>query len=170
MRNVIRSKWFRSALALTLLLFVAQCGDESDIVIDQELQCLGEDFAGGAYTFTVNSVSDDCGLGDFGLLDEFVSPGDQFGPVVLPSAQQLPPTIDIPFDPPLGTVTVAISLQGDRFFVMTTEPITIPVNPPVTGTVSGNLCPVEGDEIVSGFNIVTTAPIPCNIRVGATGT
>ncbi len=168
MRNVIRSRWFLSLLLLALAPLVAQCGNESDVVIEQQLNCLGQDFAGGLYTFTVNSVSNDCGLDD--IISQLVGPGDQFGPVSLPDAQQLPPTIDIPFDPPIGTVTVAISLQGDRLWVTTPQPITIPVFPPVTGTVSGTLCPVEGGEIVSGFTIVTTAPISCNIGVAATGT
>ena len=97
MRKVIRSRWFPPLLVLALALFVAHCGNESDVVVDQELQCLGQDFPGGGYTFTVNSVSNDCGLD--ALIDQLVGPGDQFA-VVLPAAQELPTTTDITFDDP----------------------------------------------------------------------
>lgn len=170
MHKVIRSRWFPPLLVLALALFVAHCGNESDVVVDQELQCLGQDFPGGGYTFTVNSVSNDCGLD--ALIDQLVGPGDQFA-VVLPAAQELPTTTDITFDDPIGTVTVDISLQGDRIRVTTPNPITRPVTGfgNVTGTVSGILCPVEGDEIISSFNIGATAlNVTCNIGVAATGT
>jgi hypothetical protein len=169
-RNVIRSRWSQSVLLFALALLVAQCGNESDVVIDQELHCLGQDFPGGGYMFTVDSVSNDCGLDAF--IDELVGPGDQFS-VVLPAAQQLPTTTDITFDPPIGTVTVDISLQEDRIRVTTPNPITrlVPGFGNVTGTVSGILCPVEGGDIVSSFNIGATAlNVTCNISVAATGT
>ena len=54
MNNMIRSKWLRSILLLTLVLSAANCGDDSEVII-QELNCPAlEGFAGGDYFFTVD--------------------------------------------------------------------------------------------------------------------
>ena len=48
MNNMIRSTWLRSILLIALLLSASNCGDESEVIIE-ELDCDLEGFEGGNY-------------------------------------------------------------------------------------------------------------------------
>ncbi len=168
MSNMIRSTGFQFILLFALVLSAASCGDESEVII-QDLNCDLDGFTGGNFIFTVDGVSTTCPISTE-LLDQFVSPGDQF-PVVLPAVEDLPPTIDIDFGPPIGAVTFAVEVQEDRLIVTSTQPITIPDfgfgN--ITGTVLGSVCPIEGGEILAAFTISLTSPFSCSLQISATG-
>lgn len=172
MSNMIGSTGFRFILLFALVLFASNCGDESEIIIE-ELDCDLQGFQGGNYEFEINSVSDGCTGGV--IVGEFVKPGDQFGPVALPPVDQLPPTIVIPDVPLIGQVEFLISTSGDVIRISASPP---PVNVPglgtITATVSGTLCPLAGTSDLSGsFTVtITSAPLidtPCSIRLPITG-
>ena len=71
MNNMIRSTWLRFVLLFALVLSASNCGDASEIII-QELECPAlEGFAGGVYSFTVDvgGIADGCAGGAFNAFD-----------------------------------------------------------------------------------------------------
>jgi len=177
MNNMIRSKWLRSILLLTLVLSAANCGDESEVIIE-ELDCELEGFEGGNFMFNINSVSDGCTGGL--LVGTVVSPGDSFGPVALPGTDELPATIDILGVPLVGTVPVQISTEGQFIRIEGTDQIEefIPeLSTTVTATVSGTLCPVAATRVDGQITVRVLSPsipilmptTPCNVTVLASG-
>jgi hypothetical protein len=172
MRKVM---WLKSLLLLALVLFVAQCGDESEIVLEDGdgQDCLLEDFDGGSYTFSVTDVTDGCLNG---ALEPYVTIGTPFGPVEIPGVDELSDDpINIPGVPVLGTVSVQVSCSGTSLRIAGTGPIEVPVPliGNVTATISGVLSPVSEDTVSGGLTArVTSAPFPtpCNLIVQATGT
>jgi len=171
MHNMIRSTWLRSILLFALVLSASNCGDESEIII-QELDCDLEGFEGGNYEFVIDNVSDGCAGG---LIGQYVQPGDRFGPVFLPPADQLPPTIVIPDVPLVGRVEFQVSTDGNVIRISGSPgPVTVPGIGTVTATVSGTLCPDPESTQVNGEVTVTltSAPLiatPCNVRALVAG-
>ena len=172
MRKVM---WLKSLLLLALVLFVAQCGDESEIVLEDGdgQDCLLEDFDGGSYAFSVTGVTDGCLNG---ALKSYVPIGTPFGPVDIPGVDELSDDpIIIPGIPVVGTVSVQVSCSGAGLQIAGTGPIEVPVPQigNVTATVSGVLSPDSEDTVNGGITArVTSAPFPtpCNLTVQATGT
>jgi hypothetical protein len=174
MRNVPRSNWLKPLLLLALVPFVAQCGDESEIVIEDGdgQDCLLDEFDGGSYAFSVTGVTDGC-LG--GALEQGIPDGTPFGPVEFPALEELPATVNIPGIPLVGRVSVQVACSGNNLRIAGTEPIAIvvPGFGAVTATVSGILTPVPEDTVNGGITArVTTAPFPtpCNLTLQAIGT
>jgi hypothetical protein len=174
MREVMRSKWLKPLLLLALVPFVAQCGDESEIVLEDGdgQDCLLEEFDGGSYGFSVTGVSDGC-LG--GALEQGIPDGTPFGPVEFPALEELPAPVNIPGIPLVGTVSVQLSCSGNNLRIAGTEPIEIvvPGFGAVTATVSGILSPASETTVSGGITArVSSAPFPtpCNLTVQTTGT
>ena len=170
MNNMIRSKWLRSILLLTLVLSAANCGDESEVIIE-ELDCVLDGFEGGTYTFAVNSISDNPDGCSLGQADSFV--GQLFGPVVLPGTDELPsPATEIPGIPLVGAVEVIFSTNGDVIRVQGTEQVEVsyPVIGNITATVSGTLCPASATRVDGQITVRIISPISCNVTALATGT
>lgn len=189
MRNVLRPSESRSVLvpvlALAVAFFVAQCGDDSEIVIDQELQCLGEDFQGGDFSLLIDveRVFDRCAAGAF---KSYIAAGP-YGPFTLPSGAQLaqgPQEITITL-PLVGEVTGTLSLGGSTLRFEVEQPIRIEdiVLPFSLGTVdveagvSGNICPVSQEQLEAAFTVTVQdvqpdLPLintPCRIEVPVSG-
>ncbi len=182
MSNMLRSTWLKFILLFALVLFVAQCGDESEVII-QELNCPAlEDFEGGDYSFTVNvgGITDGCAGGLFnGLIDR-----DPYGPVTLPALTDLPDedfTVTLPF---VGEVTGRLSSSGGALRLTVEDPIQgIRIQVPgvgevtVTARVSGILCPVSATRVDAAFTVTVQSiqpPVPlvnppCTVGVPATG-
>lgn len=182
MRKVMRSKWFKSLLLVALVLFVAHCGDESEIVLEDGdgQDCLLEDFQGGSYTFTANALSDGCTEENW-LETFFPIAGEQFGPVEVPGLDELPATVAIPGIPLVGTVSVQVSCSGTDLEISETEEMVVPLNGwgSITGKVSGTLSPVSETRVDARiwFKIISEeVPLielertPCIVTVQATGT
>jgi|GEM_PF-3177844 len=172
MNNMIRSRWLRSILLFALVLSAANCGDESEVII-QELNCDLEGFEGGNYEMVINSVTDGCTGGV--IVGQYVQPGDRFGPVTLPPGDQLPPTIVIPNVPLVGTVEFQVSTDGNVIRISGSPgQANVPGIGSVTATVSGTFCPIAETAQVDGEVTVsiTSAPLidtPCNVRALVTG-
>jgi hypothetical protein len=169
MHNMIRSTWLRFILLFALVLSASNCGDESEVIIE-ELDCMLEGFEGGTYIFAVNSVSDSPAGCSFGQADTFV--GQLFGPVVLPGTDELPsPPTDIPGIPLVGTVEVIFSIDANAIRVRGTEPVQafFPGIGNITATVSGTLCPVSATRVEGQITVRITSPISCNVTALATG-
>jgi hypothetical protein len=182
MRSVTQSTWFKSLLFFALVLFTAQCGSESEIIV-QELNCPAlEGFEGGDYLFTVviRNIVDGCAGGFFNAL---VLPGP-YGPVTLPALGDLPDdnfTVTLPF---VGQVTGRLSSNGTALLLTVPDPIRLDdlVTPfgviDVIARVSGTLCPVSADRLEAAFTVTVDSidpaiPLvrtPCVIGVPATGT
>jgi hypothetical protein len=168
MRNVTRSTWWIAILMCGVVFFNANCGDESETIT---LDCNLEGYEGGDYVFTVDSVGTTCPISEE-LLNDFVSPGDQF-PVVLPDLEEVPPAIDIDFGPPINTLTFDIKVQEDRIRVTTNQPTTIfvPGLGNATGSADGSLCAPGQGEILATFTIsISLPPVSCSVQVLAVGT
>ena len=143
MSNMSRSIWLKFILLFALVLSAANCGDESEVIIE-ELDCLIDGFEGGDYFFTVDvgGIADGCAGGLFnGLID----PGP-YGPITLPASAELPQdvTMTLPF---VGEVTGTLSSSGGALRLTVPDPIQgigIVVPPfgavNVTARVSGTLC------------------------------
>ena len=180
MNNMIRSTWLRFILLFALVLSAANCGDESEVIIE-ELDCPAlEGFAGGQYLFTVDvgGVVDGCARGFFnGLID----PGP-YGPVTLPALADLPQdiTMTLPF---VGVVTGRLSVVGGTMRLTVEDPIELVgiVIPPfgtvdVTARVSGTLCPVSATRVDAVFTVtvvdidpdVSLITTPCTVGVPGT--
>jgi hypothetical protein len=180
MHNMIRSTWLRSILLFALVLSASNCGDESEVII-QELDCPAlEGFAGGDYFFTVDvgGIADGCAGGFFNGL---IAPGP-YGPVTLPALADLPQdiTMTLPF---VGEVTGRLSLGGGALHLTVEEPIELVgiVVPPfgtvdVTARVAGTLCPISATRVDAVFtiNVVDIDPdvplitTPCTVGVPGT--
>jgi hypothetical protein len=180
MNNMIRSTWLRSILLFALVLSASNCGDESEIII-QELDCPAlEGFAGGQYSFTVdvNEIVDGCAGGFF---NDFFDPGP-YGPVTLPPLADLPQdiTITLPF---VGVVTGRLSAGSGTMRLTVEDPIElVGIVLPAFGTVditarvSGTLCPISATRVDAAF-VVTVVDInpgvplvttPCTVGVPGT--
>ncbi len=177
---MIRSTWLRSILLFALVLSASNCGDESEIII-QELDCPAlEGFAGGQYFFTVDvsEVVDGCAGGFFNGL---IPPGS-YGPVTLPAVADLPQdiTITLPF---VGEITGSLSASGGAMRLAVDDPIQVVgiVVPPfgtvdVTARVSGTLCPISATTVEAVFTVtvvdinpdIPLITTPCTIGVPGT--
>ncbi len=169
MSNMRRSTGLKFILLLALVLSAANCGDDSEIII-VDLSCPALDgFQGGAFLFTVDSVSDDPQGCSFGQGDEFV--GEQFGPIDLPGTEELPAQRVIEDVPLVGDVTVNVTTDGETIRVEGTEPIDVlvPGLGNITATVSGILCPTSADQVDGQVTVRITNPFTCNVRVQANG-
>ena len=168
MNNMIRSTWLRSILLFALVLSASNCGDESEVIIE-ELDCMVEGFGGGTYLFTVDSVRDNPEGCSFGQADSFV--GEQFGPVDLPAAVDLPAQRTIEDVPLVGTVTVDITTDGQIIRMDGTEQIQVfvPGFGNITATVTGLLCPKSAARVDGQITVRITSPISCNVTALATG-
>jgi hypothetical protein len=170
-------------LLFAMILFVAQCGDESEVVIEDGdgQNCLLEDFDGGSYTFTANALSDGC-TEDKWLETFFPIAGEQFGPVEIPSLDELPATVDIPGIPLVGTVPVQVSCSGTDLEIEETEEILVSLNGfgSIAVKVSGILSPVSEETSVEAriwlkivseqVPLIEFERIPCILTVQAAGT
>jgi len=180
MNNMIRSTWLRAILLFALLLSAANCGNESEVII-QELDCPAlEGFAGGQYLFTVavNEIVDGCAGGFFnGLIYQ-----GPYGPVTLPAKADLPQdiTITLPF---VGEVTGRLSSNGTSLQLTVDDPIQVEgiVIPPfgtanVTARVAGTLCPISATRVDAVFTVrvvdinpdVPLITTPCTVGVPGT--
>jgi hypothetical protein len=177
MNNMIRSTWLRAILLFALLLSAANCGNESEVII-QELDCPAlEGFAGGQYLFTVdvNEIVDGCANGFFiGLID----PGP-YGPVTLPALADLPQdiTMTLPF---VGDVTGRLSVSGGAIRLRVEDPIelvgidTLFGTANVTASVAGTLCPISAARVDAVFTVRVidiNPPLiatPCTVGVPGT--
>ena len=179
MSSVIRSTWFKFLPILALALFTVQCGDDSEVIIQDH--CPGLDgFEGGDYIFMVNvgDIVDGCAQGAFnGLID----PGP-YPAVTLPALADLPLdiTIDLPF---VGPVTGGLSSDGNTLRLTVDDPIdVVGIEVPIIGQVdvtvrvSGTLCPISATRVDAAFAVSVESidppliPTPCTIGVPATGT
>ena len=181
MSNMLRSTWLKFILLFALVLSAANCGDESEVIIE-ELDCLIDGFEGGDYFFTVDvgGIADGCAGGLFnGLID----PGP-YGPVTLPALTDLPDedfTVTLPF---VGEVTGRLSSSGGALRLTVEDPIQgirIQVSGvgevTVTARVSGILCPVSATRVDAAFTVTVQSiqpPVPlvnppCTVGVPATG-
>jgi hypothetical protein len=180
MNNMIRSKWLRFALLFALVLSAANCGDESEVII-QELDCPAlEGFAGGQYLFTVDvgEIVDGCADGAF---NDLIDPGP-YGPITLPAAADLPQdiTMTLPF---VGQVTGTLSSGSGALRLTVEDPIQVVgiVLPlvgavDVTARVSGTLCPISATRVDAAFTVtvvdivpdVPLIPTPCTVGVPGT--
>jgi len=180
MRKVLQSTWLKPLLLLALFLFVAQCGDESEIVLE-DLECFVEGFEGGDYTFSVDveGIDDRCAAGIF---NSYIVPGP-WGPFPLPGETDPPQdiTITLPF---VGEVTGTVSWNGETIRLVVWQPIQITgivvpgfgaVN--VTARVSASFCPAS-QERVDGVLTITIQEVqpeipvintPCQITVPGFG-
>jgi hypothetical protein len=129
-------------------------------------------FEGGSFLFTVGAVEDSCLGGNF---EQLLPPGEDFGPILLPGLEALPDPIQIPFDPPVGTVTATISEEGGILSITTgaeeTE-LNVPEVGTVFATLTAGLTPITGSWIQAIFTFHVTSPpdlMPCDVRIGATG-
>ena len=178
MRKVMRSKWLKSLLLVALVPFVAQCGDESEIVLEDP-ECFVEGFEGGDYAFTVDveRIEDRC---TGGLLNSYIVPGP-WGPFLLPGEQDPPQdiTVTLPF---VGQVTGTVSWNGAALRLVVWQPIQITgiVVPvfgavDVTARVSADFCPVSQEQVdgVLTITILETQPevinTPCQVTAPAVG-
>jgi hypothetical protein len=180
MHNTIRSTWLRSILLFALVLPASNCGDETEIIIE-ELECPAlEGFAGGVYFFTVDvgGIADGCADGTFNdLIDQ-----GPYGPVTLPASSTLPQDITITL-PLVGDVTGTLYVDGGVMRLGVEDPIQVvgiilpvfgPVN--VTARVSGTLCPISATRVDAVFtiNVVDIDPdvplitTPCTVGVPGT--
>jgi hypothetical protein len=156
MNNMIRSTWLKFFLLFALVLSASNCGDETEIIIEEPECPALQGFAGGVYLFTVDvdRIVDGCAGGAFNGL---IGPGP-YGPITLPASSTLPQ--DIPMDLPLvGEVTASLSLNGGvmRLEVdpIQVDGITLPIigTVDVTAGVSGTLCPVSATRVDAVFTI-----------------
>lgn len=177
MGSVTRSKWFKVLLISALALFTAQCGDDSEVIV-QKCDAL-DGFEGGDYLFVVDvgGIVDGCAGG---LFNGFIDPGP-YGPVTLPALGDLPQdiTMELPF---VGEVTATLSLANGVLRLRVEDPIQLDdiVTPigavDVTARVSGTLCPVSAIRVDAGFTVTVQSinpaviATPCTIGVPATGT
>lgn len=177
MNNMIRSTWLRFILLFALVLSAANCGDESEVIIE-ELDCMIDGFEGGTYLFAVNSVRDGCTPGL--IAGQVVSPGDLFGPVDLPGTAELPAQRDILNVPLVGRVPVNISTDGNFIKIQGTEQVEVlipEIGSTITATVSGTLCPVSVNRVDGQITVRILSPsipilmptTPCNVTALATG-
>ena len=168
MSSLIRYAWLSAVLVLALGFFASNCGDESEVIIE-EMDCQLDGFEGGSYLFTVNDIrdSENCSMG---LADGYI--GQTFGPAVLPATDQLPsdPT-DINNVPLVGTVPVVFSTNGQAIQVAGTDQIqaSYPGIGTITATVSGILCPASASRVDGQITVRVTSPITCNVTAVATG-
>ena len=178
MNNMIRSKWLKFALLFPLVLTAANCGDESEVII-QEWDCPALDgFPGGQYSFTVDvgGIDDRCTGGSFnGLID----PGP-YGPINLPAEADLPQdiTMTLPF---AGEVTGTLSSGNGALRLVVEDPVQVVgiVIPPfgeinATARVSGILCPISATSVDAAFTVTVQSvepaviSTPCTIGVPGT--
>lgn len=168
----IQSAGMICILIFGIALFAANCGDESEVIIE-ELECQLEGFPGGNFTFSVTGVSDSPDNCSFGLADEFV--GETFGPVAIPATEDLPsdPT-EIGNVPIVGSIEVIFSTDGEAIQVTGTEQIegTLPGIGAFTATLSGVICPVSTGRAEGRLTVSITQPfqpVTCNVTARATG-
>ena len=98
MRHVVRSTWCKPALLFLLIPFFGQCGDVSEILIEDP-ECFVEGFGGGDYAFVidVDRIEDFCPSsqervdGNLIITIQEVQPG---APVLDPPCQATAPAID----------------------------------------------------------------------------
>jgi hypothetical protein len=193
---MIQSTWLKSLLLFVLVLFTAQCGDESEVIVDLSCPSFGEsggtidfpcpsldDFNGGPYSFMVNvgDIDDRCAGGAFnGQI-----PQGPYGPVTLPSSAALEQgsqkiTMELPM---VGFVEGTLSLTESFIELTVAYPIPVnDINVPVIGEVdvsacvAGALCPVSENVVEARFAVTVLSinppliPTPCTIGVPATGT
>ena len=140
-------------------------------IVDDDAVCLCS-FVGGNFTFTIADVEDNCpGLDT----ETLFPPGAQVGPVELIGFQGLPSTIEIPFGPPIGAVSVSIFSGGDDIRLAGSESIevTLPGIGDVTATVTGVFCPtmLPGQvlEVPAAFTLSIASPIACDVFIEANG-
>ena len=173
MSTMIRSTWLRSVLLFALVLSASNCGDESEVIIE-ELDCALEGFEGGTYIFSVNSVGDGCTPGL--IAGEVITPGDLFGPVALPGTAECPLKETSRTLPLVGTVPVNIFIEGDFIKIQGTEQIDVfipEIGSTITATVSGTLCPVSANRVDGQITVRILSPsipilmptTPCNVTV-----
>jgi hypothetical protein len=161
-----------SIVCVAIALLAANCGDESEVIIE-ELDCQLEGFPGGNFTFSVTGVSDSPENCTFGLSDEIV--GEIFGPVAIPATEDLPsdPTVIGSF-PIVGSVEVIFSTDGEAIQVTGTDQIegTYPGIGSFTATLSGVICPVSTARAEGQLTVSITQPfqpVTCNVTARATG-
>ena len=138
------------AAVWALAVFAPACGSDGNGDGSQAL-CVVEELEAGAYSFTRQTVVDDCSGVDVGDLIRIIDPGP-YGPIALPSFAELQAGTD-PVDielPVIGTVEVQLSLDGD--VVRLTLPggaVDVLVLPGCTATIGarGTLCPVSMSQV-----------------------
>jgi hypothetical protein len=106
-------------------------------------------FDGGSFIFTVGEAEDNCPGFDIASL---FPPGAQVGPVDLPGFQDdLPTTIDIPFGPPIGTVSVSMFSSGkDIRFELSIPEIG---NATLAGVFCPSMPPGQALEVKAAFTV-----------------
>ena len=180
MHKVMRSRWWKPLLLLSLVLFVAQCGDESDVVMEDP-ECFVEGFEGGEYAFTVDvdRIDDLCAAGFF---NGYIDPGP-WGPFPLPAVADPPQdiTITLPF---VGAVTGTVSWSGSTIRFVVLQPVQISGIPvpgygavSVTARVSASFCPasqerVDGELTITIQELQPAIPLinpPCQVTVPGIG-
>ena len=180
MNNMIRSTWLRVILLFGLVLSAANCGGDSEILIEERYCPALDGFEGGEYLFTVDvgDIADGCASGFFNAL---IDPGP-YGPVTLPPEEDLPQeiTMTLPF---VGVVTGRLAVIGGAIRLTVEDPIElvgIDVPPfgtvDITARVSGALCPISETRVDAVFTVsvvdinpeISLIQTPCAVGVPGT--
>ena len=173
MNKTMRSRWWKPLLLLPLVLFAAQCGDESEVVIE-ESDCQVDVLERGLYSFNLVNVEHNCPID----VEDFISQ-QQIPDIELPAYDELPYVIqDLALPLIDAEVTGELSEQGN-LVRLATDPQTIEGafgGVPFTARVLGWICALSGSEVEIELDLAVTVdpppPLPsvsCNAEIVANG-